>query len=216
MALPCRNINHRKYCSINKRVDINHLTIQRIGKLISIDCKRTCYHHILGRHRCRYLAPTAKGVSLLHGSSYWLYIRTIRIKRILIDLTIHHIGNLVGVDHKSTRYGYILGRHGLGQLTPSTESVSLLLRNFNNRKYCTIYNRVTINYLTIQRIGNLIGINRERTCHYYILSRHGLRYFAPATKGINLTIYHIGNFMRIYCKLTHDYNILGRHGFWKF
>ena len=113
-----------------------HLTVHHIGQRIGIYRKATAHRYILGRHGSRDTAPTAEGVTLLNGSSNSGYCTAVSMTLGLIHLTVHHIGQRVGIYRKATAHRYILSRHGCRESTPTAEGVTLL-DGSSNSGYCT-------------------------------------------------------------------------------
>ena len=102
----------------------------------------------------------------------------------LVDIAINHVGQSVAVDGIRTYYCHILCRHRFGHFAPAAEGIALLYRDFGFGDGGAKYHSFRSEDLTVQHVGQRVAVCCKRSGHSYIMHRHGLGHFAPATEGM--------------------------------
>ena len=79
-----------------------------------------------------------------------------------------------------------MGWHCRRNILPSGKGVSLLGWCFGSNYSLTINNLLGFDDNLTDLEDGIIGIDRERTCHFYVVRRHGLGKILPTGEGVTL------------------------------
>ena len=158
--------------------------IDLIDYIVCIYCKCTLNGYILGRHGCRCLTPTAKGMTLFDRmlTKYNLTAICDTVNCILYAIDL--VGYSIVVYCKHALYYNILGRHCGRSLAPTAKGVALLDRCINQCDFAAINYRNNLVLFAVNLVNDAISIDCKRAFYDNILGGHCGRCFTPTTKGM--------------------------------
>ena len=137
-------------------------------------------------HCLRNPAPAAEGIALLRWFGFRRNACSIFHVIALVFLTVNGVGQLVGVNGERACHRHVMGWHCFGYLTPAREGIALL-RGFGfGRDACTELNIVTLVFLAVDGICQLIDVDSKRAYHRHVMGWHCFWNLTPAREGIAL------------------------------
>ena len=165
--------------AVNDGLALDNLLTNLEHSLVRVDRERTRHLYIVCRHRLGQTLPAGERVALLLGS--WLGGDSCAVVNLyrLVFCTVNLVRERVLVHGIRTHNHDVVCRHCRRNFLPSGERVTLLGWCFGSDNHFAVNDGLALDNLLTNLEDSLIRIDRERTCHLYIVCRHRLGQTLP-------------------------------------
>ena len=174
MALLGRCFGSDNLLAVNDGLALDNLLTNLEHSLVRIDRERTSHLYIVSRHRLGQTLPAGERVTLLLGS--WLGYdcsAVVNLNR-LVFCAIYLVRERVLVHGVRTHNHNVVCRHCRWNVLPSGKRVTLLGWCFGSDNLFAVNDGLAIDNLLTNLEDSLVRVDRERTRHLYVVSRHRL------------------------------------------
>ena len=165
--------------AVNDGLALDNLLTNLEHSLVRVDRERTCHLYILCRHRLGQTLPTGERVALLLGSRLGGDSCAVVNLNRLVFCAVNLVRERVLVHGVRTHNHDVVRWHCRWNVLPSGKRVSFLGWCFWSYDLCAVNDGLALDNLLTNLKDCLVRVDRERTRHLYIVSRHRLGQTLP-------------------------------------
>ena len=166
--------------AVNDGLALDNLLTNLEHCLIRVDRERTRHLYILCRHRLGQTLPAGERVALLLGSWLGYDCSAVVYLNRLVFCAVNLVHERVLVHGVRTHNHDVVRWHCRWNVLPSGECVSFLGWCFGSDNLFAVNDSLALDNLLTNLEDSLVRVDRERTRHLYIVSRHRLGQTLPA------------------------------------